>query len=193
MSNTYRLVNPHIEGDFSSKVKAQNSAVAAKSFYKNLSQHFNNNIPKFYFTIQKGGSGSGKYYHFVVKEVKNKDQVKFKIEPHVIANDASSIQSFESKLNNFKTKFEQAGGKAKKYSNKGSKKGSKKSKKVDDSSDSDDSDSDTESFYRKAQTYKPLVVPPLYYWWYDPSVYNLSSVFLPTFYSYTCPYLQICL
>ena len=47
MSNTYRLVNPHIEGDFKSKMKADNSMVAARSFYKNLSQHFNNNIPKF--------------------------------------------------------------------------------------------------------------------------------------------------
>ena len=67
MSNSYTLVNPFIHGDFKSTVKSKNSVNAAKSFYKNLSEHFNNNIPKFYFTIQKGGSGNGKYYHFLVK------------------------------------------------------------------------------------------------------------------------------
>ena len=80
MSNSYTLVNPFIHGDFKSTIKSKNSVNAAKSFYKNLSEHFNNNIPKFYFTIQKGGSGTGKYYHFLVKEVKKDDEVKFNIE-----------------------------------------------------------------------------------------------------------------
>ena len=45
-----------------------------------------------------------------------------------------------------------------------------------------DSDSDldsSEDFYRRAQTYRPVVTPPLYYWWYDPSIYKLNSVFTP--------------
>jgi hypothetical protein len=81
MANTYCLVNPHIEGEIDTKIKSNNSLKAAKVFYKNLSQHFNNNIPKFYFTVQKGGSGNGKYYHFVVKEVRkylNLDEEKFR-------------------------------------------------------------------------------------------------------------------
>ena len=47
MANTYCLLNPHIEGDFQTKIKADNSTKAAKTFYKNLSQQFNNNIHKF--------------------------------------------------------------------------------------------------------------------------------------------------
>ena len=188
MSNTYRLVNPHIEGEFNESTKANNSMIAAKKFYKNLSQHFNNNIPKFYFTIQKGGSGTGKYYHFVVKEVKEDDEVKFNVEPYVISDDFN-LKTFETKLKNFKSKFTQAGGK--KGSKKTSKKGKKPAKHLDDSS-SEDSDS-SEAFYRRAQTYKPAVAPPLYYWWYDPGVYKLDSVFIPTFYSYVTPYLQITL
>jgi hypothetical protein len=182
MANTYCLVNPHIEGEIDTKIKSNNSLKAAKVFYKNLSQHFNNNIPKFYFSIQKGGASDGKYYHFVVKEVKVNDEVKFNIEPYVISQDSKSIKNFETKLSTFKSKFNQFGGKSSKKNSK------KKSKKLDDSSDSDLDSS--ENFYKKAQTYKPAVVPPLYYWWYDPGVYNLDSVFIPTFYSYVTPYLQ---
>ena len=184
MSNSYTLVNPFIHGDFKSTIKSKNSVNAAKSFYKNLSEHFNNNIPKFYFTIQKGGSGNGKYYHFLVKESKGaNDEVKFKVESHNVSNEEANLKVFKNKLVKFKSKFEQAGGKKAK---KGSKKGSKAKKSIDDDSDLDSS----EDFYRRAQTYKPIVTPPLYYWWYDPGVYGLDSVFVPTFYSYVTPYIQ---
>jgi hypothetical protein len=56
----------------------------------------------------------------------------------------------------------------------------KKSNKLDDSSDC----------YKEVQTYKSSVTPPLSYWWYDPGVYNLDSIFIPTFYPYVTPYLQ---
>ena len=49
----------------------------------------------------------------------------------------------------------------------------KKSNNLDDSSDC----------YKEAQTYKSTVIPPLSYWWYDPGVYNLDSIFIPTLYS----------
>jgi hypothetical protein len=172
------------------EIKSNNSMKAAKDFYKNLSQHFNNNIPKFYFTIQKGGGDTGKYYHFVVKENKTNDEVKFNIEPYVIPQDSKSIKNFETKLSSFKSKFNQFGGR--KNSKKNSKKSSKKSmsrSRLDDSSELDSS----EDFYKNAQTYRPTIVPPLYYWWYDPSIYKLDSIFIPTFYSYTTPYLQISL
>jgi hypothetical protein len=185
MSNIYRLVNPHIEGDFKGKLKANNSMLAARAFYKSLSQHFNNNIPKFYFTIQKGGSGKGKYYHFIVKESKEDEDVKFNIQPYSIPNDTESLSSFENKLSAFKSKFNQQGGKKPKQS----KQSKKSTKKIDDSSDSELDSSD--DFYARAQTYRPVVAPPLYYWWYDPQVYKLDSIFIPTFYSYVTPYLHI--
>jgi len=183
MSNSYTLVNPFIQGDFKSTIKAKNSILAAKSFYKNLSEHFNNSIPKFYFSIQKGGSGNGKYYHFIVKEKKEKnDEVKFNVESYDLPKE-EAINIFKKNLSTFKNKFEQAGGKTKK----GSKKGSKKARKLEDDDDLDSS----EDFYRRAQTYQPVVTPPLYYWWYDPGVYSLDSVFIPTFYSYVTPYVQV--
>lgn len=188
MSNTYRIVNPHIEGEFKSKIKADNSMKAAKQFYKSLSEHFNNNVPKFYFTIQKGGSGSGKYYHFISKEMKEGDDVKFNVEPYVIPNE--NIGEFADRLSNFKSKFTQAGGKKKsKRSSKKGSKGAKKSSKFEDSSD--DLLDSSEDLYTRVQTYRPTVTPPLYYWWYDPSVYKINSVFVPTFYSYVTPYIEI--
>jgi len=190
MANTYCLVNPHIIGTFETTLTADNSVIAAKTFYKNLSQHFNNNIPKFYFTIQKGTKSTGKYYHYVVKEIKKKDEVKFDIKPYVGVNNNINIEKFESNLKNFKSKFNQQGGKKSKKSKKSHK--SDKSRKIDDSSDSmsDIMSDSSEEFYRQARTYKPTVSSPLYYWWYDPNLYNLSSVFIPTFYSYQAPYLH---
>ena len=80
MTNSYVLINPQIKGSFQSKINANNSVEAAKLFYTNMSEHFNNNLPKFYFSIQKGKSGKGKIYHFMVRENKNDDNVSFKIE-----------------------------------------------------------------------------------------------------------------
>jgi hypothetical protein len=187
MVNSYTLVNPNIQGEFESKLKSKNSINAAKMFYKNLSEHFNNNIPAFYFTIQKGGSTEGKYYHFNVKEVRNsKNEISFNVQPYTISNETSNIESFKNKLSTFKSKFEQAGGKKLTKKSK-----SKKTRKPKNDSDSDTDLDSSDDFYRRAQTYKPVVTPPLYYWWYDPYVYNLSSVYIPTFYSYVTPYLEI--
>ena len=183
MSNTYKLINPNISGEFSTTIKSQNSINAAKTFYKSLSEHFSKDIPKFYFTIQKGGSGSGKYYHFVVKEKKGaNDEVKFKVESYNVDSDESSLAAFKSRLNAFQNKFEQAGGK---------KKTSKKAKKSKKSISDSDSDLDSsEDFYKRAQTYTPIVKQPLYYWWYDPSIYKLNSVFIPSLFPYTTAYLE---
>lgn len=177
MSNTYVLVNPYIQGEFKNTVKAANSIEAGKILYKGLSEHFNNAVPKFYFTIQKGGSGNGKHYHFKVKEQRKNDNISFTLEPYEVAG-GINLDSFTNKLNNFKNKFAQNGGKKSKKS--------KKSKK-DSSEDSDDSSDD----YRRMSSYVPVVNQPFYYWWYDPAVYRLDSYYVPTFYSYVTPVIEI--
>ena len=196
MSNSYTLVNPFIHGDFKSTVKSKNSVNAAKSFYKNLSEHFNNNIPKFYFTIQKGGSGKGKYYHFKVAEQRNKNNVSFTIEPYDVLG-SETIDAFTSRLNNFKTKFAQSGGKKKgKDKGKGKSKGKGKGKKSKDSSESEsESESELESSddYKRINTLISTVNQPIYYWWYDPSIYKLDTYYIPTFYAYVTPVIEIVL
>jgi len=181
MVNSYVLVNPHIEGKFKSKIKAKNSTEAANIFYKNLSEHFNNFVPKFHFSIQKGSSGEGKYYHFEVKESRENNEVTFKVKQMNITGEDEVISSFKNKLENFKAKLNQDGGKKKK---------SKKSRKhMSDDSDLDDSSDD---FYRRARSYMP-VSQPIYYWWYDPYLYRLDSIYVPTFYAYVRPYIELSL
>ncbi len=180
MVNTYLLVNPHIEGNFKSKIKAKNSNEAANIFYKNLSEHFNNYVPKFHFTIQKGSSGEGKFYHFEVKENRENNEVTFNVKPLTIKGEEEALTRFKSKLENFKSKISQDGGK------------SKKSKKSKDDSDSDSSDlSSSDDLYKRAKSYS--INQPIYYWWYDPFVYRLDSIYIPTFYSYITPYIELSL
>jgi hypothetical protein len=181
MVNTYKLVNPYIQGTFKRSVKATNSNEAANMFYKNLSKHFNNSIPKFYFSVQKGSSGLGKYYHFEVKENRVDDEVSFEVKKYHKGADKSNMGDFEEKLNNFKAKFSQDGGKK-----------NKKSKKSKDDSDSDFDDS-SEEFYKRARQYPAVTQQPIYYWWYDPFIYRLDKLYIPTFYSYVVPTLELAL
>ena len=188
MSNYYYLVNPYIQGDFKNKVKADNSIIAAKVLYKNLAEHFNNAVPKFYFTIQKSNSSktnnaTGKMYHFKSIEERNNDEINFTISPYTIKDD--NINTFTNNLNNFKNKIQKGGKKDKK--NKKSKK-SKKSKNSDSESDSDSSDSD--EYVKKISTYTPILNQPIYYWWYDPYIYGLNSIYIPTFYPYITPVIE---
>ena len=113
MSNSYKLVNPYIKGEFETKISSKNSLEAAKQFYGALSEHFNNNVPKFYFTIQKGGAK--KFYHFEVTETKNASEVDYSIKPFTIKNGDSAIEEYLDNFNAFKGR----------YNKKSSKKGSK--------------------------------------------------------------------
>ena len=182
MVNTYKLVNPHITGEFKNSVKARNSVEAAKILYNNMSEHFNNNLPEFYFTIHKGRSGKGKHYHFHVKEKREGEEVSFSLQTHTIRNEKSALAKFNQKLNKYKGSKLTGG---KKETKKTSKK-SKKTKKVE----LDDSDS-SEDYYRRAKSYVPINNYPIYSWWYDPYLYRLDSIYVPTFYNYVTPYIQI--
>lgn len=181
MSNSYVLVNPYIQGEFKNTIQSKNSVEAGRKFYKKLSGHFNNAVPKFYFTIQKGGSGKGKHYHFKVKEHRKQDNVSFTLESYSIPGNYDS-DAFTNRLTNFKNKFAQSGGK-------------KKEKKSKDSSESSsDLYSDLSSDnYKRINTLIHTVDQPIYYWWYDPSIYRLSTYYIPTFYAYVTPVIEIVL
>lgn len=187
MSNTYVLVNPHIEGDVKNRIKADNSVEAGKKIYKNLSEHFNNAIPQFYFTIQKGGSGTGKFYHFKVSEKIKNDNVSFTLEPYTIVG-GDNMSSFSDKLSNIKNKLEMSGGKKTKKAQSKSKSKSKPKDSSDSDSSSDMSSSDE---YKYINTYVPVASQPISYYWYDPSVYKLDTYYIPTFYAYTTPVIML--
>ena len=183
MSNTYKLVNPYIKGEeFETKLDAKNSIEAAKSFYKSLSEHFSNNVPKFYFTIQKGGSKKGKFYHFLVKEKKTKDSVDFTISPFEIQGEDESMKQYLENFDQFKGRYN-----GKKVSKKGSKRRSSRRSSRSDEISSESS----EDFYRQAKSYVPVTSSPFYYMYYDPLVYKVDSVFIPTYYAYVSAFSEI--
>ncbi len=188
MTNSYVLVNPHIEGSLKKQVQAKNSLEAAKNLYKNLSEHFNNSVPKFYFTIQKGGSGEGKFYSFKVKETRNDNTVDFSLEPVVIQNEKNAYGKFKKNLGKFKGELEQQGG---------SKKSKRKPKKKNDDDDEEDFFKD-EDFYdsdKKGKSthsyYATNQFAPIYHYYYDPYLYSMNTFYVPTFYSYINPFIRI--
>ena len=185
MPNTYVLVNPHIEGQLETKVKAQNSQEAANMLYKNLSENFNNSVPTFHFTIQKGSSGDGSLYHFEVNETRKNNEVNFSVKSMNIKGISEVEVKFKERLEQAKNKLAQEGGKKHKSNKSNKSNKSKKSKKHDSSESDSDLDSSSDD-YKRAKSYVPLN-QPIYYWWYDPYVYRLDSVYVPTFYTYTVP------
>lgn len=192
MTNTYKLVNPYIEGTLNTSVKAKNSLEAGKKFYQSLSENFNNNIPEFYFTIQKGSSGTGKYYNFKVKETRNGDDVETE---YKIVN----IKNQEEKMRNLAKQVKKQNGGAKKKKNKSkSKKASKpKKKKLVDEFDTEDilNEMDDFSDFDDTTTMESIYVTNydnlINYWWYDPHIYDIQTLYIPTFYSYITPYIEI--
>jgi len=185
MGNKYKLVNPYIKGEFETKVNAKNSLEAAKNFYNNLSEHFNNNVPRFYFTIQKGGSGKGKFYHFEVKEKKVNDSVDYTIKPFEIKGEEEAINQYLENFEQFKGRFN---GGARKGSKKGSKRGSKRTSRR---SPREEESSDSSDFYREAKSYVPVTSSPFYYMYYDPLLYKVESVFIPAYYAYVSAFSEI--
>lgn len=172
MSNTYKLINPHIKGDMVTKVKAKNSVEAAKILYTNLSEHFNNNLPEFHFTIQKGSSGKGKFYSFETKEKRLGDDVKFTIKPYTVKNEKKSYKSLVSGISLFEKETEKMGGEITK-------------------DDLDEVLDDSSDYYKRASTYVPVINYPINFFYYDPSLYKLKTVFIPTFYNYITPFISI--
>lgn len=73
----YNLVNPTIIGSFDSTFSADNSLIAAKLAYTELSKNFNNHVPNMHITLQKGGK---KLYNFKVSEHRDQNELSFTIE-----------------------------------------------------------------------------------------------------------------
>jgi len=180
MSISYQLVNPQIKGSLETNVKAENSIKAARKLYEGLSEHFNNNVPIFYFTIQKGSSGKGKYYHFKVTEEKEGNEVSYTLESYKVKDEDSKLRQFEGRKDQFLKN--QAGG---------AKKKSRRSSKSDVESD-DLYDYDEELATRTGHA-PSVSYAPIYWWWYDPHIYEIEYVYIPTFYPYVTPFVEIAL
>ena len=171
MSN-YKLINPFIEGTIVTTFTAQNQLEAACSAWETLSKYITNTVPKFAFTLKNSNDGS--LSHFIVKEtLRGGKSADYKIKELDLNLSKDTVKQFEKRL---------------------TLKGGKKHKKHEDKDDEDDdssSSSSSEEFsaiklhkmYTKAQ--------PITYWWYDPIIYEIESVYIPTFVAPLLPYIEV--
>lgn len=70
---TYRLINPLIEGTVSPVVKASNSFNGGKKMYNRISDFFTNKVDNFYMTIQNVVTGD--LTHFKINERKGENGI----------------------------------------------------------------------------------------------------------------------
>lgn len=192
----FALVNPVVGGTIEefTKVSAKNSLEAARKIYSKLSENFNNNVPKFYFTIQNiskskiGEGDSGKYSHFLVEESKNENDVDFRIIRHNVNGNTELFKKFKENLRKINKKIisNQKGGNIKddnyyEYYRR---------HKYDDYFDDDFLFDDDIYFPRMKRS--SVYSQPISYWWYDPYVYSIKSsyYYTPTYVSTVVPYIS---
>lgn len=178
----YKLVNPFIAGTFVDTYKAKSVTNAAHDFWNQLAggKYITGSVPVFYFSLMN--TENNDLFHFKVKEKRTGSEVNFSIDQlkEGIKNEDLFIKKYNDvkstlNINNNTSESEMSGGKRKRY---------------DDSSSSDsDSDEDLDDFFRyirSKQTIRPIV-----YWWYTPSLYNIETVFTPTFVAPIAPPIQL--
>lgn len=161
---SYILVNPKLSNSNISSKKA-NSIDAAEDVWSKLSANIENYTPKFYFTLQK--AGSGELSHYVVRESiegeKGDEKVKM------------SVKRFNGKLideKSFLDELKQEGGKH-------------KHRHDDDSSSSSSSSSIVFTF--PAGTSEKNLLTLTYY----PTIYGVPNVLFPTFSPTFAPFTNI--
>lgn len=157
----YILVNPRLSNS-SINSKKKNETEAAEDIWSQLSSNIKNYTPKFYFTIQEGGSS--KLTHFVVKETVENERVKY------------NLKQFNSKKIDEKTfinELKQEGGKKHRYDD-------------DDSSSSSSSSEEVVFTFPAGKTHKDLLTLTYY-----PTIYGVPNVVFPTFATTFAPFTNI--
>lgn len=178
----YKLVNPLIIGTFNDVYSSENADGAAKVFWETLTSNNNyitGNIPKFMFTLMD--TNSKDLHHYVVKEKPDGQLADYTITKIDYTVPAEKRTEFMREL-----------GKVKKMGKKVAvQDGGSHRKRYNDVNDDDDSSSDEDvddlfRYLRLKKTVKPIV-----YWWYNPTLYNDPTVFVPTFIAPLSPYTQL--
>lgn len=182
MSN-YKLINPRIEGRLSTTVRGDSEMNAAEKTWNTLSKYVTNNIPQFAFTLED--MDDNKLHHFLVKEsLAGGNSVKW----NIAKLDLDLNTAVENKfLKNVNSAQMSGGKKHRKH-----RKHREKKEGEDDDSSSSSSSSSSDEMFSALKLYKnQLKTYPITYWWYDPWVYQLDSIYIPTFVSPMNPYIEV--
>jgi hypothetical protein len=171
----FKLVNPLIKGDMETTYTGGSSMDVANKAYQNLSQYFNNYIPKFYFTLE---DENNKLHHFKVNENRNGENANYTIKSYSVKS------KYESELRKQIEEYNTNGGQ---YSSE-EQQGGRKHKHSRSSSSSSSDDWLDESSSTDRYSYK---VDPIINWWYYPSVYRVRRFYVPTFVQSVTPIINI--
>jgi len=176
----YKLINPHIDGSMNLNFKGENAISAADETWNSLSKHLINNVPKFAFSLEKSSDGS--LHHFVVSEmVGGNKNVNFSIDELKLNMTEPQEQSFKQFINESASKrksVQDGGARRHRYDD------------DDDSSLSSSSSSEERDLYEKLKIMK-MQSKPISYWWYNPAVYGINNLYVPTFKAPSSPYVQL--
>jgi len=157
--NTYRLINPFIEGSLNTVVRAKNSLNASIMLYGNLSNHFTNHVDNFYITVQN--LQNKRLYNFLIDEKRlTGDEVDFSITRLRTPLSKDLEENFLKEIQEIDPQT-QTGGKHRKHHNRHKLSAlldNDRHSNIDDSSDSSDSssESDDSDFYRHKYTVQPI-------------------------------------
>lgn len=176
MSN-YKLLNPYIEGKMTTSFAGNSPKVAAKKIWNAISKYITNNVPQFPFTMEN--TDTGKLHHFLVKEsLIGGNQAKFNISELTLNMKPTEESEFKKRVDTFKNSKMRGGKKHRKHE--------------DDDDDSSSSSSSTTEIFSALKLYnKHNTIYPITYWWYDPLIYKLDSVYIPTFVAPIVPYIEV--
>jgi len=172
----YQLINPYIEGSFGRSFTGKDVLDVANKVWEGLSEHMTNNVPKFAFTLER--TSDKKLFHFLVKESVSEGNVDFSIEQMKLQNTQKSNNQLKADLKKLNERKTQTGGK-------------KKEKENDKDDSSSSSSEDEDILNRVMRPSYPTMGYPFTYWWYNPVVYELDRIYVPTFVSPLMPYVEL--
>lgn len=176
----YQLVNPYVKGTVKTEYGANDVLDAAQQAWTSISNNFTNDLPKFAFTLER--SGDRKLFHFVVREERNGKSADVVIEPLNLPNVKKSNKHLKSQLKKLDAIQSQTGGE------KGKDKDKEKANEKDEDDSSDDDDDDVDEKMLKKVINKINYSQPIAYWWYSPLIYELNTLYTPTFVTNVIPY-----
>ncbi|AXN90953.1 hypothetical protein nvc1_036 [Namao virus] len=94
-TSRYTLINPVVHGNIIQTIRSPNSLIAAKEIYSDLSNKFSTRVNQFYFTLYKGPVSELKtdnFYHFVAQETEGGDgSIHYKINKLEIMPDMEAL------------------------------------------------------------------------------------------------------
>jgi len=182
----FKLVNPLIIGQFNTEYKADSGLDAVSQFWNDLGSHVTNNVPNIYVTL-KDNSNNLSHYKISEKLKGGSKITDFTISEFNLNLSDISKTKFLDKINSFEQKTvaqieKQTGGVIKRKPS--------RNRHKDSSSSSSSSDlSDDEDYYNFSKYRK--MNQPISMWYYTPTLYNVNSVFIPTFNSPIVPYVKL--